>query len=805
MTTQRELALSLAKDAGFFVFPVLEEAIKYGDKEYGEKAPDPRLAPQGLKNATNDPEKINQWWTERPKNKVGVAAGASGIVVLDIDVKDGKDGYESIVNSDDWDIEIVDTFHYDSLKGKGRHSIYRDPGNVHVGPSENYRGLVGVDRRAGESYVVWVGPVPKAREITDCPDWLLDPTRERKVHEFEGDLQEWYNGLVDGKPNELVKRAIARIPEDYEHGKMVEAQHEAIRLGAEGNPGVPDLIDAIREAWMNRPAEGHSTPEGEWEFKFEEALQSGIEKFGGITEELSNLPEYDMNDPVLARLPGHVLTGPSKTRAEYFDAVRVIARELADTKKVASVLWNAPPLKENAREWGLQKLYSDIEKAKLQPVVEGENPALDERETTHPVGLLTDAERMRVDSVLTFADYYYMVAESDGFANEKYTRACAWMVASMALAFRAFHPISGTHKMGPNMWNITMGYSGTGKTVAQRFRDECLDALFPAEEGEVDYNLGGDSSVAGLHEALLQRDGKGSFLGIDEASGFFRNLYRNESWQTGLDDTLSDWYEGKVAAANKRNLKELKGKRARTNLGVQMFATPDRLMESLNRDAFNSGFLARFQWIIGDPPTRTPDRFKMRQQESFEPDTFEADGSDLIWEVLTAVLAPVVNNGKGARPILFEPSAVTRMEKAHELMYTALEDSGHWDIVEPSITRIVDALKKTAMINCVVRGSERVDITDVLVALAEAEVWIENLLEVADRVSAGPFAEQCRKIESWIRHRGGSASEQSIRYNFENTIQRSPREFDDKLTHLQQTGRLLRKEKNSRVYYELNE
>ena len=43
VTTQRELALSLAKDAGFFVFPVLEEAIKYGGKEYGEKAPDPQI------------------------------------------------------------------------------------------------------------------------------------------------------------------------------------------------------------------------------------------------------------------------------------------------------------------------------------------------------------------------------------------------------------------------------------------------------------------------------------------------------------------------------------------------------------------------------------------------------------------------------------------------------------------------------------------------------------------------------------------------------------------------------------------
>jgi hypothetical protein len=39
----------------------------------------------GAKDASNDPEKVREWWSQRPDANVGIATGPSGLTVLDID------------------------------------------------------------------------------------------------------------------------------------------------------------------------------------------------------------------------------------------------------------------------------------------------------------------------------------------------------------------------------------------------------------------------------------------------------------------------------------------------------------------------------------------------------------------------------------------------------------------------------------------------------------------------------------------------------------------------------------------------
>ena len=69
------LAAALAyAEAGWPVFPVQPRA----------KAPDGRLAPHGLNDATCDPRRIRTWWSASPTANVGLRTGV-GIDVLDID------------------------------------------------------------------------------------------------------------------------------------------------------------------------------------------------------------------------------------------------------------------------------------------------------------------------------------------------------------------------------------------------------------------------------------------------------------------------------------------------------------------------------------------------------------------------------------------------------------------------------------------------------------------------------------------------------------------------------------------------
>src|SRR5215471_15826881 len=52
------------------------------------------LVERGYKDSSRDPEQIRAWWEFWPQALIGVPTGSiSGIVVLDIDRKNGVDGY----------------------------------------------------------------------------------------------------------------------------------------------------------------------------------------------------------------------------------------------------------------------------------------------------------------------------------------------------------------------------------------------------------------------------------------------------------------------------------------------------------------------------------------------------------------------------------------------------------------------------------------------------------------------------------------------------------------------------------------
>ena len=53
------------------------------------KQPHKKLAPKGLYSATNDYEIIENWFKQDSRINIGIACRASGIVVLDVDLRNG--------------------------------------------------------------------------------------------------------------------------------------------------------------------------------------------------------------------------------------------------------------------------------------------------------------------------------------------------------------------------------------------------------------------------------------------------------------------------------------------------------------------------------------------------------------------------------------------------------------------------------------------------------------------------------------------------------------------------------------------
>lgn len=139
----------------------------------------PRL-PNWEDAATTEPARINGWWCEWPTANLGIAAGKSGIVMLDADkYKNNYAGDKLLTRADEETVTV--------LSGRGAHLWYRLPeGRCWT----NAKGTLpeGIDIRGhggqfvappsmhmnGRRYQFELGYSLGEINIADCPTWLAD-------------------------------------------------------------------------------------------------------------------------------------------------------------------------------------------------------------------------------------------------------------------------------------------------------------------------------------------------------------------------------------------------------------------------------------------------------------------------------------------------------------------------------------------------------------------------------------------------------------------------------------------------------
>lgn len=163
MPTLLPLAYQYAA-AGLTIFPLKQDKKPYPGS-------------RGFCDATTDRTTINDWWQRLPNSLIGLATGVrSGLLVIDLDVKNGKDGlaaFETLCAGR----EIGDPPFIQTPSG-GAHLYFRHVVGARCSVDKLARG---VDVRAEGGYVVLPdaerylllsgGPLEKA---PDCPAWLAD-------------------------------------------------------------------------------------------------------------------------------------------------------------------------------------------------------------------------------------------------------------------------------------------------------------------------------------------------------------------------------------------------------------------------------------------------------------------------------------------------------------------------------------------------------------------------------------------------------------------------------------------------------
>ena len=85
------------------------------------------LTKHGVKDATRDVTQITEWWRRWPDANIGLATGeASGWLVLDVDIKKGKRGDESLCALEEEHGPLPKTRHSVTASG-GSHYVFRMP------------------------------------------------------------------------------------------------------------------------------------------------------------------------------------------------------------------------------------------------------------------------------------------------------------------------------------------------------------------------------------------------------------------------------------------------------------------------------------------------------------------------------------------------------------------------------------------------------------------------------------------------------------------------------------------------------
>lgn len=241
------LAAALAYAArGLHVFPCWElvgsdcacprtHRSRDAQGQCGSPGKHPRT-PNGVKDATTDPAIIAGWWGRWPKAHVAIAAGASGLLVVDVDPRNGGD--DSLADLERQHGPLPDTPRQ-LTGGGGVHVLFQRPDRPHVRGPRHGLGR-GVDVKADGGYIIaapsghllgrpyiWeVGHALDDLPIAPVPPWLLERLDTRTVSAVPpGSTTPVLDGLLGaalhaagwlGHPMGLDKNA-CRCPQEDQH------------------------------------------------------------------------------------------------------------------------------------------------------------------------------------------------------------------------------------------------------------------------------------------------------------------------------------------------------------------------------------------------------------------------------------------------------------------------------------------------------------------------------------------------------------------------------------------------------------
>jgi len=256
--------------------------------------------PHSFKDATTDPTKVRNWWAKWPNALIGMPTGkVTGFDVLDLDLKNGKNGLLAVPNWADRSPIIVRT------PSGGAHLYFRSTGTLRNSTSAI---APGVDVRAEGGYVI----LPPSRTSEgpyffekgdlqsggDLPAWPEDLRPQQKKSQSQKANPPGANERDTGDKLDQLCVEMAAAQEGARNDTLNRMAFAAGQLIAEGQCEEESAIAQLTEA-----AQSTGLPDSEIERTIKSGLTAGKESprhgmSSELADELSRLAslspvEYD--------------------------------------------------------------------------------------------------------------------------------------------------------------------------------------------------------------------------------------------------------------------------------------------------------------------------------------------------------------------------------------------------------------------------------------------------------------------------------------------------------------------------------
>lgn len=756
--------------------------------------------------ATTDENQILAWWRDAPGANYGVATGSKAdLLVIDIDSAEGESWWRGHGFTG-----------RDVLTPSGGRHVYFRTENADI--QTNAKKIHdGVDVRAAGGYVVGPGsmlPTGTYRgtldSIPDAPAELIALLPERQTYQseqFEGEQVEVASVSEQRQINAAIKdlEGIARVwaPGVGWHdtvfrvacwlSRMVNSaayamtEDAAITILLTHAPTYPEWDESnIITEWVD----ARKRTIGQYADTPVEAIPDLLP----LMETMALLPETTSKGlsftSLLFDLPDHPT--PSKLLDQRHTLIVEAFRAGLTDAQVATLAWSAKVTEQAKLEPGAQqKIWREVEQGHLESMKPSAVVAVAEPVAQvfgRRVTLLTPEERKhRASGKFTwFGDTYMNWAESTATVmNEPYHRMNRWTIMALVYGPLGVIALEGGIDIGLNLYQMILGETTTGKSQSVKLMRSVLKAYFPVDDKP---DIGGDATPIALYERLIERDGKVSLFRKDEAHGKIYEM-KNTGYMKEMPTALTELFDGEVPTFLRAGRKDQSGQDATTIFNIHFMGTMGGMTEVLEGPDWESGFLNRFAWAVGDKHERTRDTMGMK---------FRNPNEQAASNVMQAQWAAEFrSNERILKRADGRPNEMTITPEIHErwldmkahLLLDVAAGHKHDSRLTPTFERFATTVLKCACLVALSQRSTVVEMDHLLVAIEQAEEWVNNIVMMVERTDETPFIRDVNAIERLIA--GQPGHEMQITNVYKMSPREKTKDTDELIRKLTSEGRVL--------------